>query len=51
MNRNDRPREQWERRMANKDGINYAEVRACYGRRMNGIVKNIMEGSPTDEVA
>ena len=34
MNRNDRLRQQCERRIANKDGVNYAQARACYGREV-----------------
>ena len=34
MNRNERLRQQCERRIANKDGVNYAQARACYGREV-----------------
>lgn len=88
MNRNERLRQQCERQVASKDGVNYAQARACYGRevadeifhelqvkdcdrayitrreherlvewkgsgdrRVNGIVRNIVEGTLEDEVA
>ena len=88
MNRNDRLRQQCERQIANQDGVNYAQARACYGRevadaifhelqgedcdrayitrrehrrlvewkgsgdrRVNAIVRNIVEGTLEDEVA
>ena len=34
MNRNERLRQQCERQVANKDGVNYAQARASYGREV-----------------
>ena len=86
--RNKKLRAECERQIANQNGVNYAQARACYGRnvadsifhvlskegeslayitkrehqrliewkgtgdpRVNGIVKNIIEGTLEDEVA
>lgn len=48
MNRNDGLRRQCERQVANKEGVNYAQARACYGREVADAIFHELLGEDCD---